>query len=276
MIPSNGSMSVRKRFNRLKDKVCGLLMEITGVRHAVLIISFAALSVLIIATIGLTSGDGGLPKITRMQPVFSSRSSVQSLPEAKTSETPASAGRIIAIDPGHGGIDPGTFYEDVREDEINYSIALLVREYLENLGYRVILTRDDGETMSIEDRVKIAGDNNADILVSIHQNALENDTVTNGIETWYNKSKNKLSKRLAKYIQENTVAATGARDRGLRPDKKLIITRKADMPSCLSETGFITSTAERANLVSEDYQKKIASGIVAGIEEFFRSLDPEG
>jgi len=267
---------VQGNINPFKNKVCARLIKRISARHAVLLVLIISLCVLIISTIGLTPDSGGLPKVTRLLPVFAPRSPEVIVPIEEALTAPIANGRLIAIDPGHGGVDPGTFYEDIHEDDINFSIALLVREYLEELGYQALLTREDEDTVSIDERVKIAEDNNADILVSIHQNALDDDTVTSGIETWYNKNKNEFSKLLAECIQDETIAATGARDRGLRPDRSLIITRKADMPSCLIETGFITSTVERANLISEDYQKKIAYGIVAGIDKFFQSLDSEG
>ncbi len=101
--------------------------------------------------------------------------------EAKKAE----AGRfLVALDPGHGGEDEGCSGGGTEEKEINLSIALLLRQYLEEKGYRVLLTREGDTFLSLEERVRLANENRADIFVSIHQNSCE-EGKAQGVETWY-------------------------------------------------------------------------------------------
>jgi N-acetylmuramoyl-L-alanine amidase len=148
----------------------------------------------------------------------------------------------------------------------------MVKDKLEKRGYRVVMTHEADETLSIDKRLSAAIDNSAEILVSIHQNSFDNDTVTQGIETWYCNKKNEICEHsavLAQYIQEGTILSTGAADRGLRPDRAMIITRRAKIPSCLIETGFMTNPEECIKLIDYKYENKIANGITAGIESYF-------
>lgn len=182
--------------------------------------------------------------------------------------------KCIVIDPGHGGEEyPGCVYDGILERDLNLLIAFRVRDFLEEIGYRVVLTREDNTPISPEDRAAIAENIKADALISIHQNALEDDIVTDGIETWYNEQTNESNMLLAEYIQNETANIAKAKNRGLWLSEKLVILRDVSMPSCLIETGFLSSNTERVLLTSPDYQDNIAQGIVNGIEKFFENND---
>lgn len=101
-------------------------------------------------------------------------------PEVTTQEP---APPVVVIDPGHGGDDEGCAREGVQEKEINLKIAVLVRDKLGEMGYRVIMAREDDTYIAKEKRVELANNYPADIYVSIHQNISEEESV-NGIETW--------------------------------------------------------------------------------------------
>jgi len=176
---------------------------------------------------------------------------------------------VIILDPGHGGEDEGCAREGVREKDINLSIAKLVQSKLEALGYQVLMIRDEDTYIAKEDRVKYANESQADIYVSIHQNASEDMSVS-GMEVWYEgEDGSRDNKRLAQLIQQQMIQNTGASERELRGDADFHVTGKTTMPACLIETGFLSNAEERGNLITDEYQEKIAEGIAQGIELYF-------
>ena len=175
----------------------------------------------------------------------------------------------VFLDPGHGGADEGCQREGVQEKTINLAIAKIVKSQLETLGYRVILSREEDIYMAKEDRVKAANDSGADIYVSIHQNAAD-ETDVSGMEVWYDGTGiTRDNKRLALLIRQQTARSIGTAERELRGDADFHVTGSTVMPACLIETGFLSNAQERELLMTEEYQTKIASGIVSGIEYYF-------
>ena len=182
--------------------------------------------------------------------------------------------KCIVIDAGHGGEEePGCIFGNVYEKNIDLQIAKKLEEQLSQVYTKVIMTRTEDVNVYLNERARIANRNNADIFVSIHQNALENDTVTSGIETWYNPEKDSVSKILAQNIQDNVIKETNAEDLGIKESTGLIVTKNTEMASCLVETGFLSSSVERQKLVSDLYQDKIVQGIFNGIEAYFDEID---
>ena len=182
--------------------------------------------------------------------------------------------KTIVIDPGHGGEEePGCVFGNVYEKELDLEIAKKLQAKLEKEYSRVIMTRTEDVNVYLNERARIANRENADLFISIHQNALEDDDVTSGIETWYNPVKDTESKILAQNIQENIIEATNANDLGIKESKGLIVTQKTEMPSCLVETGFLSSTKERQKLAEDDYQDKIVEGIYNGIKAYFEEME---
>ncbi len=177
---------------------------------------------------------------------------------------------LIYVDAGHGGTDEGCARNGVLEKDINLAIALLVRDRLEGMGYEVMLSREDDTYVAKEDRVKAANEAQADIYISIHQNATEDDVSVNGMEVWYaGDDADRDNKRLAELINTQVIKNTGALERELRGDADFHVTGSTTMPACLIETGFLSNEAERGRLSSEEYQQQIAEGIVQGVEYYF-------
>lgn len=182
--------------------------------------------------------------------------------------------KCIVIDAGHGGEEePGCIFGNVYEKSICLQIAKKLQNVLSDVYSEVIMTRTEDVNVYLNERARIANRANADIFVSIHQNALENDTVTSGIETWYNPEKDSVSKILAQNIQDNVIKETNAEDLGIKESTGLIVTKNTEMASCLVETGFLSSTMERQKLVSDLYQDKIVQGIFNGIKSYFDEID---
>lgn len=178
------------------------------------------------------------------------------------------ADTTIILDPGHGGNDPGMALNDIYEKDINLQISEKLQEFLTELGCTVFSTRKDDSHISLEDRVQLTRDREADLFISIHLNAVDEDSVSSGIESYYNDVSCPGSRQLAEAVQTAVVNETGARDRGARGDSSFYVVRKAKIPSCLIEAGFLTSDTERPLLLSDSYQTRIAEGITKGILQY--------
>lgn len=177
---------------------------------------------------------------------------------------------LIVIDPGHGGDDDGCIRGDVLEKEINLELAKRVAVRLQDMGFEVVLTREDNQTaLTLEERVNIAEECGADIYVSIHQNACEEQqSSVKGIETWYCGG-TEGSRRLAQLVHKGALEKTGAQERELCDSSDLYVIRETSMPSCLIETGFLSNEEERKLICDPVYQDKLAEGIAEGIHYYF-------
>lgn len=190
----------------------------------------------------------------------------QSSPGVVLSAAPIKEKKCIVIDAGHGGeSSPGCIFDNIYEKDICLQIANKVKSKLENKSFKVIMTRNKDMDLSLKERIDIANESKAVVFVSIHQNSLEKDRTTQGIETWYNPDKDTCSKVLAEQIQDEIIKATGAQNKGIKKSTELAVIRDTTMASCLVETGFLSSNVERRKLCTEDYQDRIAEGIVNGI-----------
>ncbi|MCM1025090.1 MAG: N-acetylmuramoyl-L-alanine amidase [Roseburia sp.] len=193
-------------------------------------------------------------------------------PEAIVMEEPEPESKIplVAIDPGHGGEDEGCSGDGVQEKDINLEVAQRLAVRLRDMGFDVILTREDGEKeISLKERVDLAEEKGADIFVSIHQNASEKAVSSaKGIETWYC-GRDRDCRRLAQLIHKGALGKTKARERELQESRELYVIRETSMPACLIETGFLTNAEERKQLCDADYQEKLAEGIAEGIYYYF-------
>ena len=180
----------------------------------------------------------------------------------------------IVIDPGHGGHDIGTqsiSEPRYQEKSLNLVTAKFVEGYLQQLGYQVIMTREEDKFISLEKRAKVANECKPTLFVSIHYNSAP-IAEAQGIEVFFYQSKEKKertlqSKRLAYAILKNVLEETKAKCRGVKQGNFLVI-RQTTMPAILIEGGFITNEAELKSLKDPVYLKRLAWGIVRGIEEY--------
>ncbi len=180
----------------------------------------------------------------------------------------------IVVDPGHGGNDPGceALNGTLYEKDVNLEIARKLQHELEARGYEVIMTRTADVYVSKETRAEIGSAAGVSAFISIHQNILEQDSVTSGIETWYNGQTDSTSRQLAQLVQAGAVEATGTYDHGTKASEDLYVTRETAAPSCLIETGFLSNPEERDNLLDNTYQQKLIEGIADGIEQFMNEV----
>jgi N-acetylmuramoyl-L-alanine amidase len=218
--------------------------------------------------------------------------------------TPPHIPRIIAIDPGHGGTDNGTSNPELGTVEKTYTldVSLRLKRLLEAGGYTVVITRDSDYDVPKAVRAEIANRANADILVSVHFNALVHNRKTTGVETlsfpprtqrstnaWSPGEKDDSERAgspvnsfdpwntvLAGAIHRRVLDAMHAGDRGEKLEH-LGVLRGLKCPGALVEPAFLTSDLEGARLASEPYRDTIAAAIFAGIQDYaaiIRSLHP--
>lgn len=172
--------------------------------------------------------------------------------------------KLVVIDAGHGGKDPGAIsVTKKKEKDFNLAVALKVQELLKKeQDIDFVLTRSSDTYPSLSDRVKIANDLNADLFISIHANA--GSSTATGVETYYTRAD---SLALAKVMHKYLVSSSGLTDRGVR-SKSLHVTRETKMPAVLLEAGYLSNKNDDAKLYTEDFQNRVAAGIVKGIKEY--------
>lgn len=175
--------------------------------------------------------------------------------------------KVIVIDAGHGGTDPGSVKQGIQEKDINLQIALKLKKRLEAKGYKVVMTRTDDTAISLRNRAKLANQAKGDLLISIHQNSFK-DASVHGIEVFYTPGKKTYDNQLANFIQEALINYTQAKDRHVREVTNLLVIRESRMPACLIESAYLSNDHERNLIQTEYYQDKIVTGIIEGIENF--------
>ncbi|MDY3823462.1 MAG: N-acetylmuramoyl-L-alanine amidase, partial [Streptococcus sp.] len=208
----------------------------------------------------------------------------------KPSSTSASQGdysvinKVIYLDAGHGGSDPGAVYFGQTEKSLNLQVQEKLKTILENSGYQVVLTRTGDSFLDLLDRSKKANSSNSDLFISIHFNASTN-SATNGVETYYyqsyaeypsaiNKEFHNNSERLsrsnylAQVLQSEIVANTGALNRGVQRDTFAVL-RETTAPAVLLELGYMSNVSEANKIKHEQYQNKLVNGIFSGIKKYY-------
>jgi N-acetylmuramoyl-L-alanine amidase len=176
------------------------------------------------------------------------------------------SGKVIVLDPGHGGVDTGAVGKNHYEREINLTTANELKTILQNAGAKVIMTRTSNTSRKLElsERVAISHKYKPDVFISIHYNSGGNAT---GIDTFYD-TKYGNEKELAESIQSEVIKATQMKSRGIKPAEFYVV-KYNEMPSVLVELGFISNPAEEKKIATREYQQKAARGIFNGLNKYF-------
>lgn len=183
---------------------------------------------------------------------------------------PAISGRIIVIDPGHGGKDGGAGRAGVQEKAVVLKVAQLVKSKLEADGAIVKMTREGDTFPTLPERVQYAKNQNAEIFVSLHANAAGSESAK-GTETYYSQSANDNEKEdyvLASAINREIVKNANMRDRGVKRADFVVI-KGLVIPAVLVELGFLSNTEDRQKLASDEYAEIFAQSIYNGIVEYY-------
>lgn len=180
--------------------------------------------------------------------------------------------KIIVIDAGHGGTDPGAVAGGYQEKALNLDISNYVKPLFEgSQDYKVYYTRTSDVNKSLQYRTDLANTLGADIFVSIHNNAM-NTTAFQGMETLYmpGGSTTKLSSiSIAKIFHETLLPIVGVADRGLKPRDGLYVLRHTKMPAIILELGFMTNPSDLAKITDPEMQQRVAEGIYNATETVF-------
>jgi len=180
-------------------------------------------------------------------------------------------GKIVAVDPGHGGSDPGAIgASGLREKEINLAVALELAGLLEEAGVKVVMTRSGDHSVRNARRVEIANEAGADVFISIHANAFSSPE-SNGTETYYcsENDHSSASKYLAEQVQREMVSALGLRDRGVK-QRSFYVLKNTEMPAALVELGFLTNATEEKLLEKKETHVKAARALFEGLEAYLQ------
>ncbi|MEG0259915.1 MAG: N-acetylmuramoyl-L-alanine amidase [Lysinibacillus sp.] len=195
----------------------------------------------------------------------------------------------VVIDPGHGGEDGGASKDEIIEKTITLAIAQKVEKQLKKKGATVVMTRTkDGDVLTehaptekygtmrerkkqdIFLRKQIVDKEKPDIFITIHANAIP-ETRWRGAQVFYHKEGHPEGQVIAKAIQDSIRATLQNTEREALSIKQVYLLKKVEVPAVLVETGFISNDEERALLIDEKYQQKMAEAIVDGIENYMNT-----
>lgn len=192
--------------------------------------------------------------------------------------------KAIVIDPGHGGFDPGKLGNRGKDEkDINLAISLYLREYLEQSGSIVIMTREEDVDLYVDDstgrrmktidlmnRKDIVTKNEPHALICIHVNSFPQSKYY-GAQTFYSKD-NEKSKQLAIIIQEELIRVLDSNNkRTVLEDNDVYMIKGLDIPVVLIECGFLSNPREEQKLNNPNYQQKVAWSIYVGLQRYFKT-----
>ncbi|HQK82766.1 MAG TPA: N-acetylmuramoyl-L-alanine amidase [Atribacter sp.] len=221
--------------------------------------------------------------------------------------------RVIVIDPGHGGKDPGCVVNGYQEKDIILQVSKKLKEALTQQGYEVYLTREGDTYPGLKERSAVANNKQPVVLLSIHANAAPNKKAT-GVEVFVGSAQihgegaadvaNRENQRFISegYTEEQNgkINSTlldsyylGSRTVSMKlgsliennivketgqasrglKEAPLILLKGMYFPSCLIEIGFLSNPTEAKNLANGAFQDKLVRGIVVGIKQFMSSSD---
>lgn len=176
----------------------------------------------------------------------------------------------IAIDAGHGGSNIGATGATSHIEEKNYTL-LIAKELSKALiqkKAKVVLTRVKDTTLSMYERINFLNQQNPDLLISIHLNSSDNDSV-NGVSTYYRYIG---FRPLSHAILKSMLSIRGLHEFGNVGSFNFSLNGPTDYPNCLVEVAFLSNKADEKKILNSKFRQLVAKKIVAGIEDFLKNL----
>ncbi len=192
-------------------------------------------------------------------------------------------GKVVAIDPGHGGIDPGAISGNgLTEDAVNLAVSQDLAALLERSGATAILTRQGGsdsvgttdagpserKRIDLRQRVEQINLMGADVVVSIHANKFS-DSTQRGSQTFYNPLRFQESQLLATMVQQQLQAITKETGRTASDQIDHYLLNHTNMPGITVELGFLSNARDAELLANPKYQQRLAYAIFVGLAQYF-------
>jgi N-acetylmuramoyl-L-alanine amidase len=182
-------------------------------------------------------------------------------------------GKVIVVDPGHGGNDigaPATFGSppgEPYEKDITLDIGRRLTALLKAEGASVTMTRSDDTFVPLQDRAAVANKLKADAFISIHCNSCELPDTLSGTMVFYD---HPHSAEFAALVQGELTASLGTADKGVR-NANFAVIRRTSGPGILVETAFINHQDDRARLQHPNFQERTARAITQGLIDYLRT-----
>ncbi|MCI9565778.1 MAG: N-acetylmuramoyl-L-alanine amidase [Eubacterium sp.] len=203
--------------------------------------------------------------------------------ESKTAQAKKTNGKVVVIDPGHGGADPGKVgINGAKEKDVNLAIAKVLRTVLEDKGFEVAMTRTEDKVLGNSSKFSKIGDlnerceiinnmytkNNECIMISLHQNSFTQESV-HGAQTFYYQRSEK-SKSLGEAVQQElNKEVNKEKEKKAKPNDSYYILINSKCPGIIVECGFLSNFTEAGKLVDESYQMQLAEILCSGIMNYF-------
>ncbi len=195
---------------------------------------------------------------------------------AKSKDLPLLS-KIIYLDPGHGGYDPGAYYKNVKESELNLQLSNRIMKALKDDGATVYLTRYDDYELSVNNaynrkrsdlsrRANIINKSGCDMFISVHLNASENETWY-GAQVYYDKI-NPENVKIASILQEELGRYLNT-SRDYKENNTKYLQHRINRPGVLLEAGFLSNESERYLLQKQSYQDKIAEVVRKAVVKYY-------
>ena len=218
--------------------------------------------------------------------VETGRSTIGGVEAENTVEDVNVAEKVVAIDSGHGGIDPGRIgVGGIYEKDINLAISVKLKKLLEQSGITVIMTRSDDNGLynesdtnkkasDMKKRCSIINESNADAVVSIHQNSYTSPEIQGAQIFYYGQSEN--GKKLAEILQTALIEQVDPDNhRAAKANESYYLLKKTPTPTVIVECGFLSNPIEAELLLQDDYQDQLVNAIYTGIKTYLGDELPQ-
>ena len=181
------------------------------------------------------------------------------------------AKKLIVLDPGHGGSDPGAIGFGYAEKTATLAISNYAKKYFDQSPFQVAMTRTNDTFVSLANRVRFVHNRNADAFVSIHINSASSSSAT-GLESYYSASRAagdiRASRALTTYMQHRMLEAWGLSNRGVKTAPFYVI-RWTNMPSTLLEMGFISNKNDNYRIRTPKHQEQMGRAVYLGALDYY-------